>query len=222
MNDPLPVPNAEGRSEPVRTVIVDDHATTREGSRSILERAGGISVVADAADGAEALRAVERHRPDVLVLDLYLPIHLSDISRLGGETVADRVMRVSPRTAILLFTAFPAAAAVRSLLRRGARGIVSKAASGRELVLAVRTVAAGRLFVPPEILDSGPPLTDRERQVLELMAAGAGNAEIATRLTITLNTVETYVHQVFLKLGAKKRIEAVTKARRRGLLGPDP
>ena len=198
----------------VRVVIADDHAVMREGTQLILE-AAGIAVVATAATGAEALRAVARQRPDVLVLDLQLP------DRSGVE-VAQAVGRDFPAVAVLILTGHAEAGYVRTLLQIGVRGYVHKMASGAEVVAAVRAVAAGRTIVVSGALGDGAAglgaaVTARELQVLRLMAAGRRNADIARELCVSVKTVEHHVTNLLVKLDAQSRTQAIVKAQQRGL-----
>jgi len=198
----------------VRVVIADDHAVMREGTQLILE-AAGIEVVATAGTGAEALRMVARHQPDVLLLDLQLP----DTS---GVEVAQAVRRDRPEVGVLILTGHAEAGYIRPLLQIGVRGYMHKMASGVEIVAAVRAVAAGRMIVMSGAVSASSPslstpLTARELQVLRLMAAGLRNADIARELCVSVKTVEHHVTNVLVKLRAQSRTQAIVKAQQHGL-----
>ena len=198
----------------VWVVIVDDHAVMREGTQLILE-AAGIEVAATAATGAEALRMVARHRPDVLLLDLQLPDQ-------SGVEVAQAVHRDYPEVGVLILTGHAEAGYIRALLQMGVRGYMHKMASGAEIVAAVRAVAAGRTIVMSGAVGASAaglsvPLTTRELQVLRLMAAGLRNADIARELFVSVKTVEHHVTNLLVKLQAQSRIQAIVKAQQHGL-----
>ena len=208
----------------IRVVLADDHALVREGTSELLERAGGIRVVGQAADGLETLRLVEAVHPDVLLLDLGLP-------GLDGVEVARRVRSVSPHTRVVALTAHDEQAYVLAMLEAGAAGYLSKASRGHEVVQAVRAAAAG------ESVFSGPigaqltrrallggsrstlaELTPRELDVLRAAARGLGNKQIGQELGMSPRTVQTHLTRVFGKLGVASRTEAVLLALREGLI----
>jgi DNA-binding NarL/FixJ family response regulator len=207
-----------GRSDEVeiRVVVVDDHAILREGTQLILERVPGVAVVGTAATGADALRLVERHRPNVLVLDLQLP-------DMSGVEVARRIRSSFASVAVLVLTGYVDATYIPRLLQIGVRGYLPKTASSAELVAAVRAVAAGRTIVVSHgtgigAEPLGAPLTPREHEVLRLMATGLRNADIARRLCVSIKTVEHHVTNVLVKLGVQSRTQAIIKAREHGLV----
>jgi two-component system, NarL family, response regulator LiaR len=208
----------------IRVVLADDHALVREGTSELLERAGGIRVVGQAADGLETLRLVEGVHPDVLLLDLGLP-------GLDGVEVARRVRRVSPHTRVVALTAHDEQAYVLAMLEAGAVGYLSKASRGQEVVQAVRAAAAGESVFSGAIgaqltrraLLGGSraarvDLTPRELDVLRAAARGLGNKQIGQELGMSPRTVQTHLTRIFGKLGVASRTEAVLLALREGLL----
>lgn len=213
--------------EPIRVVLADDHVVVRQGIRQFLEESGEVQVVAEASDGAEAVRLVEAHRPDVAVLDVRMP-------RMTGVAVTRHLAEHCPEVQVLILTAYDDDPYVFALLRAGADGYLLKTASGDELVQAVRTVAAGRTALSPEIvgkvvrqaMNGGPagahksvePLTERELVVLRLAAEGMTNRAIGQHLAISHRTVQGHLANVYQKLNVNSRTEAVTEAVRRGWL----
>lgn len=210
---------------PIRIVLADDHALVREATAELLERAGGMHVVGQAADGTEALRLVRALRPDVLLLDLAMP-------GVDGLEVARRTREISPTTRIVALTAHEEQPYVMAMLQAGASGYLSKASRGQEVVQAVRAAAAGETVFSGSIAQSvtrtalglgGPevPLTPRELDVLCAAARGLGNKQIATELGMSARTVQTHLTSVFAKLGVSSRTEAVLVALRRGWVRAD-
>jgi DNA-binding NarL/FixJ family response regulator len=207
----------------VRVVLADDHALVREATAELLERAGGIHVLGQAADGLEALRLVGALRPDVLLLDLAMP-------GLDGLEVTRRARELSPDTAIVALTAHEEQPYVLAMLEAGATGYLSKASRGQEVVQAVRAAAAGESVFSGAIgaqltrrallggSRSHVDLTPRELDVLRAAARGLGNKQIGQELGMSPRTVQTHLTRVFGKLGVASRTEAVLLALREGLL----
>lgn len=211
----------DGSAGPVRVVIADDHAVVRTGLRMVLDAAGGIEVVAEAGDVAAAERAARAHHPDVLVLDLNMP----------GEPSIEaipRLVRELPATAIVVLTMQQDPAFARAALRAGARGYVLKEAADSELVQAVRLAREGRTYLNPELgarlavepPPSGPPdgLTERELEVLRMIALGHTNAEIASQLYLSVRTVESHRAHIQQKIRRSTRAELVRYALDHGLI----
>ncbi|MDI7276028.1 MAG: response regulator transcription factor [Anaerolineae bacterium] len=214
----------------IRVVLADDHAVVRKGIREFLEKAGDIQVVAEAADGEEALALVAEHLPDVLVLDIQMP-------RLSGLEVTRRVAAEHPSVRILALTAYDDDPYVFALLKTGATGYILKTADSDELVRAVRAVAAGRSALAPEVaqkvvqqLAGGArtlgdevvqELSERELQVLRLAGKGLTNRAIGLQLAISDRTVQGHLANIYSKLHVSTRTEAVLKAVRLGWLALD-
>ncbi len=217
----------------VRVLLADDQAMVRAGFRMILELEEGIEVVGEAQDGEEAVAAARRARPDVIVMDVRMP-------RLDGVAATRRVVEeLEPPPRVLVVTTFDEDEPVYEALRAGASGFLLKNAPPEQLVEAVRAVAAGDGLLSPEVTRrvieefarrSPPPeapgtdaldeLTERELEVLRLMARGLSNAEIADRLVITPGTAKTHVGRILMKLGLGNRVQAVVLAYECGLVRP--
>jgi two-component system response regulator NreC len=204
-------------------VVADDHTVVRGGLRRLLDAEPDLTVVAEAGDVDSTLEQVERHRPAVLVLDLHMPG--------GGSLRALPALRAaSPSTSILVLTMQDDPGYAREAMQRGARGYVLKEAEEAELIQAVRTVADGGTYLQAELgarlltdaaaAPAASPLTQREREVLRLLALGHTNAEVADRLHISVRTVETHRANLQGKLGVSGRAELVRHALERGLVGP--
>jgi DNA-binding NarL/FixJ family response regulator len=215
-----------------RVVLADDQALVRAGFRMVLDAEPDIEVVGEAADGLQAVEQAGRLRPDVVLMDIRMP-NLDGVQatrRLAGPGVADPV-------AVLVLTTYDVDEYVFAALRAGACGFLLKHTSPEGLVEAVRTVASGEGLIAPSVTRRliaefasapaapAPPaelerLTDRERQVLELVARGRSNAEIAEELVVGGATVKTHVGRVLTKLGLRDRVEAVIYAYEAGLVRP--
>jgi DNA-binding NarL/FixJ family response regulator len=207
-----------------RVLIVDDHATMRMGFRTILE-ASGIEVAGEAATGRQAVAAAQEIAPDVVLMDVQMP-------DMDGIEATRRILSQDRRPRILIVTTFDRDDYLFAALDAGASGFLLKNAGPEELVAAVRVVAAGDALLAPEVTRRvierharpaaaasapDPGLTDREREVLRLLAEALSNAEIAERLFIGEATVKTHVSNVLQKLGARDRVAAVVYAHRHGL-----
>jgi DNA-binding NarL/FixJ family response regulator len=212
----------------LRVVIADDQPMMRAGFRAVLEAAGDIVVVAEAANGAEAVAAAGEHAPDVVLMDIRMPV-------MDGIEATRRL----PRHRVLILTTFGLDEYIIDALRAGASGFLLKDAPTAEVVAAVRAVAGGDAVlsatVTRQLLDqvgrrlpaavSRVPedlagLTEREREVLRLLAAGLSNAEVAGALVVSEATVKTHVSHLLSKLGLRDRVQAVIYAYETGLISP--
>jgi DNA-binding NarL/FixJ family response regulator len=215
-------------SDPVRVLVADDQGIIREGLMTLLAAAPGIEPVADAADGAEAVRLAARHRPDVILMDLRMP-------NLDGVEATRQVREAQPDTEVVVLTTHADEGSILDALRAGARGYLTKDAGIQEIARAVHAAAAHQSLLDPVVSEtllqavgSGPArpaqtlpdeLTPREAEVLSLIALGLSNGEIAERLVVSQATVKTHVNHVFAKTGARDRAQAVHYAYTHGLAG---
>ncbi len=212
-------------TSPISVVVVDDHPLYREGVVMALESLPDVTVVGEADDGETALEVVARLDPDVVLMDLHMPV-------LNGIEATRRILESRPTAAVLVLTMSEKEDAVFAAMRAGARGYLLKGADRAEIERAVRTVASGEVVfsaaVAGKVLGwfrSGggqrlavfPELTEREREVLDLVARGLTNAEISRRLVVSDKTVRNHVSNVFAKLHVTDRAGAVARARDAGL-----
>lgn len=217
----------------IRVLLADDEAMIRAGVRAILGTCESIEVVAEAADGREAVELALKHRPDVCLLDIRMP-------RLDGLQAAAELHKLAPDTAVAMLTTFSEDEYIASALGSGAAGFLLKSGNPRELIAGVQAVAEGGAYLSPSIarrvishLGAGQlgkqatararveELTAREREVLALVGAGLSNAEIAGRLHVVEGTVKAYVSQVLARLGFKNRVQAAILAYEAGLVGEE-
>jgi two-component system, NarL family, response regulator YdfI len=209
----------------VRILIADDHSLVREGLRLILETAPEFELVAEAANGEEAVRLVAALRPDVILMDLRMPV-------MDGLTAIGRIRAQTPDAAIVILTTFNEDDLMRRGLKAGARGYLLKDTDRETLFHAIRAAARGEMLLMPEMVarllaspaDTGgsgsdaSPLTAREREVLAAVARGDRSKEIAVRLGITERTVKAHLASIYNKLGVDSRAAAIAAAARAGLL----
>jgi DNA-binding NarL/FixJ family response regulator len=223
-DDPTAMPD-----EMTRVLVVDDHPVFRDGVSGALDADSGLDVVGAASDGPEAVALAEQLQPDVVVMDLHLP-------QLGGIEATRRIVGTSPHITVLVLTMLDEEDSVFAAMRAGARGYLLKGATPEDIVRGVHAVARGEAVFGPGIADRMldffaaspgrrptpvlPELTVREREVLELIAGGARNAQIATRLVISPKTVRNHISNIFTKLQVTDRAEAIEIARSAGL-SPD-
>ncbi|HZU54956.1 MAG TPA: response regulator transcription factor [Actinocrinis sp.] len=210
-------PASAARSGKISVLIADDHPMVRQGLRVFLELQPDIEVVGEAADGAQAARLAQELRPDVVLLDLVMP-------GTDGVTAIELMAEAAVDSRVLIVTSFGEHRTVVPAIRAGARGYVSKEVEPSALAAAIRAVAAGHVLLGPEVaaalmsgnasqtaengVGSDPQLTAREREVLDLIARGRSNREIARALTVSEKTVKTHVSSVLMKLGVADRTQA--------------
>lgn len=208
---------------PIKVVVVDDHELVRGGLETILGLFDDLELVGHADSGPAALRVCGETQPDVVLMDLVLP------GTMDGAEATRQLQDVCPRAKVLALTSFSDSELIQRALRAGALGCLLKNVSGAELAAAIRRAHEGTSTLAPEAADalvhaiSSPAeeragLTRREQQVLELMAEGLTNAEIAEQLVVSLSTVKTHVSSIIAKLGASTRTEAATIAVREQLV----
>ncbi len=211
-------------SEAIRVLIADDHTLFRQGLRSLL--AAAVEIVGEAATGREAVAAAEQLQPDVVLMDIQMP-------DLSGIEATRRIVQTSPHIGVIMVTMFEDSDSVFAAMRAGARGYILKGAGQEEVLRSIEAVArgealfgaaiAGRLVSyfsaprPDIAADVFPELTPREREVLELIAQGANNPEIAQKLTISPKTARNHVSNIFSKLQVADRADAIIRARNAGL-----
>ena len=218
-------------SDPVRVLIVDDDDLMRAGLRGVLSSDEGIDVVGEAGDGRDALYRARLLDPEVVLMDVRMP-------DLDGITATRELLAVSPDVRVVVLTTFEQDDYIFGALSAGASGFLLKRSKPEDLITAIHTVAAGEALLSPSVTsrviermahDPAPDqerderldlLTSREREVLELIARGLSNAEIADELTIEASTVKTHVKNVLSKLGVRDRLQAVIFAYESGLARP--
>jgi DNA-binding NarL/FixJ family response regulator len=213
-----------------RVLIADDHLSFRSGLRVLLETASDITVVGEAGNGDDAVRMAITLGPDVVLMDLNMP-------RMGGLEATRRIVEQAPHVAVLVVTMYDDDDSVFDAVRAGARGYVLKGAQRAELLRAVRSVVAGEAIFGPGVARrllasfarprptlgaaAFPELTVREREILELVARGRSNPEITAQLVLSPKTVRNHVSNIFSKLQARDRAEAIVRAREAGMGGED-
>jgi two-component system nitrate/nitrite response regulator NarL len=214
---------APERQKKVRVVVADDHPLYREGVVRALSGSGQVEIVAEAGDGRTALAEIEQHRPDVALLDYKLP-------ELDGVAVTHAIVRDGLPTRVLLLSAYTESGVVYRALETGASGFVPKEARREQIVDAVLACARGENVLPTDLasglvseirlraVDDAPALTERESQILRLIAKGKSLPDIAGELFLGVTTVKTHVQHLYEKLGVSDRAAAVAEAMRRGLM----
>lgn len=214
----------------LRLVVADDHALMRRGICDLLETEPGWEIVAQAVNGREAVDAVARTRPDVLVIDLAMP-------ELNGLTAAREILRSFPRVEIVLLTMHNTDQTIREVLECGARGYVLKSDAEQDLIAAVKAVSQGKPFFTPSVAEvvlkgylrqNARPetpermqeLTNREREVVQLLAEGKGNKEVAVAMRVSVKTVEAHRSNINRKLSIRSTSELVRYAVRNAIVAP--
>jgi DNA-binding NarL/FixJ family response regulator len=209
----------------IRVVIADDHSLVRQGLRRYLEMADGIEVVGEASNGGEAVDLVEREKPDIALMDIRMP-------EMDGLEAARTISERYPEVGIVMLTAYDDRHFVVEAVRSGARGYVLKARDAEHLTQTVRLVAEGNMVIDPQLVvvladelnvakhrnRSAESLTEREVEILQLLAFGHTNRDIAEKLFISPDTVKTHLEHIYQKLGASDRTAAVAEALRRRLI----
>jgi len=216
--------------KPIRVLIADDHALFREGVLAILKSVPDVEIIGEAGTGQEALTLASNLKPDIILMDIQMP-------DLNGVEATQRILKVQPDVGIIIVTMLEDDDSLFSAMRAGARGYVLKGADKAEMLKSIRSVAEGEAFFGPGIatrllkffhekpsqlkressINPFPELTEREREILDCIARGDTNAEIAGQLTISLKTVRNHVSSIFNKLLVTNRAQAAIRARDAGL-----
>lgn len=215
----------------IRVMLVDDQAMVRTGFRMILEAEPGITVVGEAVDGLDAVEMIDRARPDVVLMDVRMP-------RLDGIAACERICSSSSSARVMMLTTFDLDDYVHAALRAGASGFLLKDAPPEQLIEAIEVIAAGDALLAPSVTQAlideiarrpvGQPdafpgmseLTERELDVIKLMAKGMSNSEVAAALFLGEATIKTHVGRILAKIGARDRVQAVVAAYESGLVAP--
>ena len=204
--------------EEITCLIADDHEVVREGLRLALLRSPHIRIVGEAPDGETAIALAERRRPNVVIMDLRMP-------GMDGIEATEMITVRVPDTAVLIFTAYSERALLTRGLESGAKGYILKEAPHETLLKAIEKVAAGETFIDPALMpafvqgkDGTEILTQREREILQLLADGMSNADVAGRLFISQETVKSHVRHILAKLEADTRTQAVAIALREAMI----
>jgi DNA-binding NarL/FixJ family response regulator len=210
-------------TEPIRILLADDHTLFRDGLRALFNSLPDTAVVGEAAAGGEAVELAEHLQPDVILMDIQMP-------GVNGIEATRKIVQTSPHIGVIVVTMFEDDDSVFAAMRAGARGYVLKGASQEEMLRAIRAVAQGdaqfgadiaarlmNFFAAPRPPQIFPELTDREREVLALIAQGHNNSEIARKLVISVKTVRNHVSNIFSKLQVADRAQAIIQAREAGL-----
>jgi len=203
-------------AQPIRVMIVDDHAMVRKGLIAFLKNKPELDLVGEARDGREAIETCEQHQPDVILMDLVMP-------ELGGVAATRTIHQRWPHVHVIALTSFQEKELVQDALQAGAIGYLLKNVSGEELAEAIRQAHGGRPTLAPEAVQAliQPPseaeslaanLTRREQEVLALLVKGMSNPEIAARLVISRSTVKVHISSILSKLGVASRAEAISLA----------
>jgi DNA-binding NarL/FixJ family response regulator len=208
----------EASGSEITCLIVDDHEVVREGLRLSLSRASHVRVIGEASDGASAVALAERRRPDVVIMDVRMP-------GMDGLQATKLLSEKLPETAVLIFTAYSERSRLGRGLESGAKGYILKEAPHATLLRAIEKVAGGESYVDPALMpafltgkDKDDMLTGREREILQLLADGMSNADVAAKLFISQETVKSHVRHILAKLEADTRTHAVAIALREAII----
>lgn len=211
--------------EPIRILIADDHTLFRRGLKALFDSLPETAVVAEAESGQEAIALAETQQPDVVLMDIQMP-------GVNGIDAARQIVQTSPHIGVIMVTMFEDDDSVFAAMRAGARGYVLKGADQEEMLRVIRAVARGEALFGPSIAlrltaffnrnkanasDAFPDLTDREQEVLRLLAQGLSNQEIAANLLISIKTVRNHLSNIFSKMQVTDRVQAIIQARNAGL-----
>jgi DNA-binding NarL/FixJ family response regulator len=205
---------------PIRVLVVDDHFLPRFAVKALLGDEADMQIVGEAQNGWQAVELFKQHRPDVVLMDLRLP-------EMDGVSAMTAVMREDPEARILVLSHYDSEVDIKRALEAGARGYLRKDTNGEILIEAIRAIASGKRYIPSEIAEKAAEpearssLTKRELHILTLIFKGMSNQEIANELEITEGTVRIHVSNILIKLGVKRRTEAVAVALKRGILRPE-
>ncbi len=201
----------------IRILVVDDHHVVRQGLIALLKTVPDVTVVAEGADGEQAVELYREHRPDVTIMDLRMP-------KKGGVEAIAEIRRRDPGARVIVLTTFDGDEDIYRALQAGAKGYLLKDMFGEELIDAIRTVHAGKQRIPAAVAQRlaermvGPSLTARELEVLKCIVAGRSNKDIGSELSISEATVKTHINSILGKLGVEDRTQASTTALQRGLV----
>jgi DNA-binding NarL/FixJ family response regulator len=205
-------------ADEITCLIVDDHEVVREGLRLSLSRASHIRVVGEASDGQSAVELVQRRKPQVVVMDVRMP-------GMDGLEATKAILKVAPDTAVLIFTAYSERSLLARGLESGAKGYILKEAPHEALLRAIERLANGEAYVDPALMpaflsgkEQADMLTPREREILQLLADGMSNADVASKLFISQETVKSHVRHILAKLEADTRTHAVAIALRESII----
>lgn len=215
----------------IRVLIAEDHHLVREGLRALIAQSGGAQVIAEASTGYEAVHLAEELKPDVAILDLSMP-------RMGGAQAAERILSLKQPTEVIILSMHADTTMIYQLIRRGVKGYLLKSAVSEELLLAIRSVSQGKMYLSPTISDAvmslllSPPdasadnaadlLTPREREVLQLVSEGYTNVGIGEMLNISVKTVEKHRSNVMTKLEVNDLATLMRESIKLGLVLLDP
>jgi DNA-binding NarL/FixJ family response regulator len=209
--------NGAAVNSEITCLIVDDHEVVREGLRRSLSRAANIRVIGEAADGKSAVALAQRRRPNVVIMDVRMP-------EMDGLEATKLLAENNPDIPVLIFTAYSERSLLSRGLESGAKGYILKEAPHQTLVRAIEKVSSGEVFVDPALMPAFLPgkgedmLTAREREILQLLADGMSNADVAAKLFISQETVKSHVRHILTKLEADTRTHAVAIALREAII----